>query len=108
MPSSAPSSARSRTSVRCIARWNRRSRSARSWNLLGRSRPSHSLRTASGWVVLPAPKLLEPAIAAATRSIEFVAQRILHIVMLMVVLGGPERRGRHDLGHDRLLEAARL
>src|SRR6202049_3664792 len=106
--SSAPSSARSRTNVRCIARWNRRSRSAPCSSLPGQSRCRLSRRSRSRGVVLPAPELLEPAVAAASRPIEFVAQRIFQIIVLMIVLGGPERRRRHDLGYDPLLEAARL
>src|SRR5207302_768122 len=57
-------------------------------------------------VVLPAPQLFEPAVAAASRAVEFVAQRVLQIIVLMIILGRPKRRGGHDLGHDRLLETA--
>ena len=35
-------------------------------------------------------------------------QSALFQILLVVVLGGMERHCRHDLGHDRLLEAARL
>src|SRR5262249_52384285 len=55
--------------------------------------------------ILLAPQLFEPRIAAAVEAVEFIADRILHVVILMVLFGLVERSGRHDLGRDRLLEA---
>src|SRR5262249_38097502 len=56
-------------------------------------------------LVLLAPQLLEPGVASAIETIEFIADRILHVVILMVLFGFVERAGRHDSGLDRLLEA---
>src|SRR6516165_6354739 len=57
--------------------------------------------------VLLAPQFLEPGVASAIEAIEFVADGILHVVILMVLFGFVERAGRHDCGLDRLLEAFR-
>ena len=54
-----------------------------------------------------APEFLEARIAAAVEAVEFVADRILQIVILVVLLGFIEWPGRRDLGCDRLLEALR-
>src|SRR5215831_13665109 len=55
--------------------------------------------------VLPAPQLLKPDVASAIETIEFVADGILHVVILMVLFGFVERPGWHDCGLERLLEA---
>src|SRR5262249_16951654 len=55
--------------------------------------------------VLLAPQLLEPGVAAAIEPVEFVADGILHVVILMVLFGLVERPGWHDCGLERLLEA---
>src|SRR5689334_21458583 len=51
-----------------------------------------------------APQFFQPRIAAATVAIEFVAHRILLIVILMVFLGAIKLAGLGDLGNDGLLE----
>src|SRR5262249_5531217 len=56
-------------------------------------------------LVLLAPQLLEPRVAATIEAIKFIANGILQVVVLMVFLGFVERPGRHDLGCNRLLEA---
>src|SRR5262249_47534515 len=56
-------------------------------------------------LVLFAPQLFEPGVAPAIEAVEFVADGILHVVILMVLFGFVERAGRHDCGLERLLEA---
>src|SRR5262245_7962736 len=58
-------------------------------------------------LVLLAPQLFEPRIASAIEAVEFVADRILHVIILMVLFGFVERAGRHDRGRNGLLEAFR-
>src|SRR5260370_16112856 len=55
--------------------------------------------------VLLAPHLIEPRVASAIEPVEFIANGILQIVILMILLGLVERTGRHDRRLDRLLEA---
>src|SRR5215831_14731205 len=55
--------------------------------------------------VLLAPHLLEPGVASAIEPVEFIANRILQVVILMILLGLVERTGRHDRRLNRLLEA---
>src|ERR1700756_841694 len=55
--------------------------------------------------VLLAPQLFEPGVASAIEPVEFIANRILQVVILMILLGLVERTGRHDRRLDRLLEA---
>src|SRR5258706_5503512 len=52
-----------------------------------------------------APELLEAPVAAAGVAVKLVAERVLLVVVLVVLLGGIEGSGRHDLGLDGLLEA---
>src|SRR5665647_3551657 len=51
-----------------------------------------------------APDLLQPLIAAAVPTIEFIFRRILLVEILMIFLGRVERSGLDDLCIDRLLE----
>src|SRR5262249_58116175 len=67
--------------------------------------PASKRRRSVMVLVLLAPQLLEPGVASAIETIEFIADRILHVVILMVLFGFVERAGRHDSGLDRLLEA---
>src|SRR5260370_41648507 len=55
--------------------------------------------------VLLAPQLFEPGVASAIEPVEFIANGILQVVILMILLGLVERTGRHDRRLDRLLEA---
>src|SRR5258708_24151862 len=55
--------------------------------------------------VLLAPQLSEPRVASAIEPLEFIANGILQVVILMILLGLVERTGRHDRRLDRLLEA---
>src|SRR5260370_22465896 len=55
--------------------------------------------------VLLAPQLFEPRVASAIEPVEFIANGILQVVILMILLGLVERTGRHDRRLDRLLEA---
>ena len=48
-----------------------------------------------------APKISDALIAPAIEAIEFILQGISAIVILMVILGGVECAGIHDLGRDR-------
>src|SRR4051812_17177974 len=57
-------------------------------------------------LLLP-PQLLEAGVAAAAPAVIGVFRRVLEVVVLVVVLGDPEVRGRLDRDDDRLLEAAR-
>src|SRR5262249_54070631 len=66
--------------------------------------PASKRRRSVMVLVLLAPQLLEPGVASAIETIEFIADRILHVVILMVLFGLVERAGRHDSGLDRLLE----
>src|SRR5262245_48400972 len=50
--------------------------------------------------IVLAPQLLEPRIASAIEAVEFVADWILQIVVLVIVLGLGERTGRHDFRLD--------
>src|SRR3989454_7154545 len=50
------------------------------------------------------PELLEPLGPAAVELVEPVPDRVLLVEVLVVLLGGIELRGRHDLGDDRPLE----
>src|SRR5215203_5478277 len=52
------------------------------------------------------PQLLKARVAAAAPAVIGVFGRVLEVVVLVVVLGDPEVRGRLDRDHDRLLEAA--
>src|SRR5262249_15103834 len=67
--------------------------------------PVSKRRRSAMVLVLLAPQLFEPGIAPAIEAVEFVADGILHVVILMVLFGFVERAGRHDCGLDRLLEA---
>src|SRR5205085_810689 len=51
-----------------------------------------------------APELLDACVAATAEAVVLVADRILLVVVLVVVLGRPERAGRDDLRDDRLAE----
>src|SRR5882757_705808 len=51
-----------------------------------------------------APDLLQPLIAAAVPTVEFILGRVLQIEILVVVLGLEERAGVDDLGIDRFLQ----
>src|SRR5260221_734592 len=55
--------------------------------------------------VLLAPQLFEPRVASAIEPVEFIANGILQVVILMILLGLVDRTGRHDRRLDRLLEA---
>src|SRR5258707_9750419 len=55
--------------------------------------------------VLLAPHLIEPRVASAIEPVEFIANGILQVVILMILLGLVERTGRQDRRLDRLLEA---
>src|SRR2546430_12967312 len=55
--------------------------------------------------VLLAPYLIEPRVASAIEPVEFIANGILQVVILMILLGLVERTGRQDRRLDRLLEA---
>src|SRR5258707_9567155 len=55
--------------------------------------------------VLLAPHLIEPRVASAIEPVEFIANGILQIVILMILLGLVEGTGRQDRRLDRLLEA---
>src|SRR5206468_8396344 len=50
------------------------------------------------------PELLEPLGPAAVELVEPVPDRVLLVEVLVVLLGGIELRGRHDLGDDQPLE----
>src|SRR5665213_4405886 len=54
--------------------------------------------------LMRAPNLLDPLVAAAIPTVEFIFHRVLHIEILMIFLGRIERPGLHDLRIDRLLE----
>src|SRR6478752_8946299 len=56
------------------------------------------------FVRLLAPEFFEPRIAAASGAVELLAHVVLLVVILVIVLRGPEFGGRGDLGHDRTLE----
>src|SRR6201984_1864933 len=55
-------------------------------------------------VLLP-PHLIEPRVASAIEPVEFLANGILQVVILMILLGLVEVTGRHDRRRERLLEA---
>src|SRR5262249_53156632 len=57
-------------------------------------------------VLLP-PQFFEPGVSSAIEAIEFIADGILHVVILMVLLGFVERAGRHYCGRNVLLESVR-
>src|SRR3954471_24370233 len=73
---------------------------------------SPAMTEKEGWKQRPSaplllpPQLLEPRVAAAAPAVIGVFGRVLEVVVLVVVLGDPEVRGRLDRDHDRLLEAA--
>ncbi len=54
-----------------------------------------------------APDLCEPAVPSTAVAVVLVADRILLIVVLVVLLGGPELTALHDLRHDAPFELAR-
>src|SRR5262245_32545064 len=58
-------------------------------------------------LVLLAPQLFEPGIPSAIEAVEFIADGILRVVILMVLFGFVEWAGRQDCGLDGLLEAFR-
>ncbi|GEM_PF-4584109 len=53
---------------------------------------------------LTTPHLLEPLVATAVVTVEFVTDRVFLVVVLVVILGRVELRGLHNLGYDRFLE----
>src|SRR5262249_14484892 len=55
-------------------------------------------------LLLLAPQLLEPRIASAIEPVEFVADRILHVEILVIFPALGNRPRRHDWRIDRLLE----
>ncbi len=59
-----------------------------------------------GAAILP-PGLVEELVAPRAPAVVFVADRVFPVVVLVVVLGGPELPGRQDLGDQRLGEAPR-
>ncbi len=66
---------------------------------------SHVRVFRTAYFVLLPPELLESPIAAAAGAVELVAQRILHVVVLMIFLRRVERGGRDDLRDDGPVEA---
>src|SRR6266852_5835508 len=54
------------------------------------------------------PQLFQPLGATATVFVEIVADGVLFVEVLMVLLGGIELRGHHNLRDDRLFESSRL
>src|SRR5262249_1713938 len=55
--------------------------------------------------VLLAPQLLEAAVASPIEPGEFISNRILKVVILLMLFGLVERTSRHNRRLDRLLEA---
>src|SRR5262249_25086181 len=55
--------------------------------------------------VLLAPQLLEAGVASTIEPVEFIANGILQVVILVILFGLVERTSRHDRRLDRLLEA---
>src|SRR5688572_15281835 len=51
-----------------------------------------------------APQLLESSLAPAAGLVVLVAHRVALVVILVILLGGPEFAGRRDRRDDRLLE----
>ena len=51
-----------------------------------------------------APQLIEPPVTSAGGTVEFVADRVLLVIVLVVFLGREELGGLHDLGYDWLFE----
>src|SRR4051794_1885169 len=56
----------------------------------------------------PPPDLLEPRVASTSVPVVLVPDRIFRVVVLVVILGGPEAAGGEDVGHDALLREAAL
>jgi hypothetical protein len=57
---------------------------------------------------LTAPKFLEPLVAAAVETVEFVADRVLLVIVLVVLFRRVELGGLHNLGYHRLPEGLDL
>src|SRR5712692_11452242 len=70
----------------------------------GSSRNEGCGHGASLFLAQLAPQAVEPRVAAAARDVELVLQRVLLVVVLVVILGGPEVARRHDRREDRLAE----
>ena len=58
-------------------------------------------------LLMVSPRVLQPLDSTAIILVEFVADRILLVEVLMVFLGGIELRGHHYLRNDRLCEPLR-
>ena len=101
---------RARRSRRAFAAPNSRQRPhrARQARQQAPSISSISRSIVSAALVSPCPRAARSrAIAAAVEAIEFVSDRILQVIVLVIVLGLVERAGGGDLGLDRLLELRR-
>ena len=55
----------------------------------------------------PAPRSPPGVVATAAGPVEVVAERVLPVVVLVILPGGPEPGGGRDLGHHRLAQALR-
>src|SRR5262245_37218331 len=51
------------------------------------------------------PQLLQALVAAAAIAVDFIAQRVFFVIVLVVVLRGIEYGGRDNFSHDRGAEA---